>query len=259
MAKETALITGASSGIGAEFARVHASKGGDLVLVARRADRLNELKTELEKAFGVHVTVLAKDLSQPAAGEELVRDLKAQGIQVDYLINNAGFGGRGLFHERDWERDRAMILVNVFALTTLTRLLLPEMVQRQHGRILNVASTAGFLPGPLQAVYYATKAYVLSFSEALVNELAGTGVTVTVLCPGATETEFAGQAGVGETLAFKRGTVPPREVAAYGYAAMLKGTPVAVHGATNKFLVHGLLRALPRGAVRKISRAFMET
>jgi len=259
MAKETALITGASSGIGAEFARVHASKGGDVVLVARRADRLNELKTELEKTFSVRVTVIAKDLSQPGAGEELVGELKTRGIEVDDLINNAGFGGRGLFHERAWEKDRAMIFVNVVALTTLTRLLLPAMVQRGRGRILNVASTAGFLPGPLQAVYYATKAFVVSFSEALANELAGTGVTVTVLCPGATETEFAGQAGVTETLAFKRGTVPAKDVATYGYAAMLKGTPVTVHGATNKFLIHGLLRALPRGAVRKISRSFMET
>ena len=254
----TALITGASSGIGAELARIHASRGGNLVLVARREDRLNQIKAELEKEFHVEVAVIAKDLSDAAAPEEIVREIASRGIEIDCLINNAGFGGHGLFHERAWEKDRSMIQVNVMALTALTRLLLPAMVQRKRGRILNVASTAGFLPGPLQAVYYATKAYVISLSEALANELAGTGVTVTALCPGTTESEFAGQAGVTETRAFKMGVASAKDVATYGYEAMMKGEVLAVHGATNKIVFHGLLRALPRRVVTKISRSAME-
>jgi hypothetical protein len=255
---ETALITGASSGIGAEFARIHASRGGVPVLVARRRERLDELAGELEKQFGVHPAVVAKDLSLASAPEEIQREIDARNLDIDFLINNAGFGGHGLFHERAWQKDRDMIQVNVLALTALTRLLLPGMVKRGRGRILNVASTAAFLPGPLQAVYYATKAYVVSFSEALANELSGTGVTVTALCPGATETEFAARADVGNTLAFKAGVDSAKDVAAYGYDAMLKGKRLAVYGAANKLLVHGLLRTLPRGLVTKVSRMAME-
>jgi short-subunit dehydrogenase len=255
---ETALITGASSGIGLELARIHASRGGNLVIVARRRERLDELAGELEKQFGIRSTVLAKDLSLPSAPEEIQREVETRNLEIDFLINNAGFGGHGLFHQRAWEKDRDMIQVNVLALTALTRLLLPGMIERGRGRIMNVASTAAFLPGPLQAVYYATKAYVVSFSEALANELRGTGVTVTALCPGATETEFAAEANLADTPAFKIGVVSAESVAKYGYEAMLKGKRLAVHGVANKLLVHGILRTLPRGLTARVSRFAME-
>lgn len=255
---ETALITGASSGIGSELARVHASRGGDLVLVARRRERLEELARQLTQQFGVRSEVIAADLALASAPNEIEREIGARSLRIDFLINNAGFGGHGLFHQRAWEKDRDMILVNVLALTALTRLLLPGMIERGHGRIMNVASTAAFLPGPLQAVYYATKAYVASFSEALANELTGTGVSVTALCPGATETEFAAEADLTGTLAFKLGVVSAKDVATYGYDAMLRGKRLAVYGTANKLLVHGLLRVLPRGLVTRVSRMAME-
>jgi len=220
--KKTALITGASSGIGKEFARIHAERGGDLVIVARREEKLNELKAELESKHSVAVTVIVKDLSQPNAPTEIYDEVTKVGIEIDYLINNAGFGGRGKFHERDWQTDLTMINLNVVALTALTRLFLPDMVKRNEGKILNVSSTASLLPGPLQAVYYATKAYVTSFSNAIAEELHDTKITVTVLLPGATETEFGSTSGMDETSMFQN-TFSAREVAEDGYNAMIKG------------------------------------
>jgi len=255
--RKTALVTGASSGIGAELARIHAERGGDLVVVARRQGRLDELKTELEKAHGITIHVLPKDLTQADAPQQIHDKLQSRGVQVDYLINNAGFGNRGLFHEQDWAQNEAMIKLNILALTALTRAFLPRMIDRGGGRILNVASMAGFVPGPLQAVYYASKAYVISLSEALANELAGTGVTVTVLCPGPTETEFTRRAEMKGVRLLER-MASPRQVAQTGYDAMLKGKTVVVPGPLSKITIHGLLRLSPRRLTVSISRALME-
>ena len=255
--RKTALVTGASSGIGEELARVHARHGGDLVIVARRQDRLEALKAELEKAHGITVHVLVKDLTQAEAPQQIFDELQARGVLVDYLINNAGFGYWGLFHEQDWARNEAMIKVNILALAALTRLFLPPMIERHSGRILNLASMAGFVPGPLQAVYYASKAFVISFSEALADELAGTGVTVTVLCPGPTETEFTRRPEM-QGVALLRRMASPRKVAEIGYHAMLRGKTVIVPSATGKLVMHGLLRLSPRKLTTRISRALME-
>jgi len=255
--RATALVTGASSGIGAELARIHAGHGGDLVLVARRADRLEALKSELEQAHSIKAHVIAKDLTDPEAARQIHEELASQNIQIDYLINNAGFGYGGMFHEQDWARNESMIKVNVLALAALTRLFVPEMIARRSGRILNVASMAAFLPGPLQAVYYATKAFVVSFSEAVNNELAGTGVTVTALCPGPVDTEFIERANLRKAKGFAR-TVSPRGVARAGYHAMLKGKPIIVPGFVNKLIIHLLLRLTPRKQATAISRAMME-
>lgn len=220
--KKVALITGASSGIGAEFARIHAAAGGDLVIVARSADKLEALKSELEQAHSVKVTTITKDLSQPSAPQEVYDAVKDDGIEIDYLINNAGFGGQGKFHEREWNDDLAMINLNITALTALTRLFLPDFVARNSGKVLNVSSTASLLPGPLQAVYYATKAYVTSFSNGIAGELHDTNVTVTALLPGATESEFAKTSGLEGTSLFSK-TASAHDVARAGYDGMLAG------------------------------------
>ena len=193
----TALVTGASAGIGEEIARVHAEQGGDLILVARRQDRLDALAASIAQEHGVRVDVIAMDLSKTGAAKRLYTKVQEMGLVVDVLVNNAGLGAHGSFHESDLKRQTQMLQVNITALTELTHLFVQDMVDRGAGRILNVGSTAGFLPGPLQAVYYATKAYVNSFSQAIANELEGTGVTVTVLCPGPVATEFQEVADLG--------------------------------------------------------------
>lgn len=226
---KTALITGASSGIGKELAHIHAERGGDLVVVARSESALHALKAELEQKHGVSVTVIVKDLTKPEAAKELYDEVLAEGITVEYLCNNAGFGGRGKFHERAWELDLAMINLNITALTALTRFFLPEMVARNSGRILNTGSTASFMPGPLQAVYYATKSYVAFFSNALAEELYDTNITVTNLMPGATETKFAKVSGMDKTSLFNK-TASARKVAEDGYNGMLKGKLDVVSG-----------------------------
>lgn len=226
-----ALITGASSGIGRQFATIHAERGGDLVIVARSVDRLNEVKDELESKHSVHVTVMPKDLTLPDSAQEICDEVKTAGLQVDYLINNAGFGGHGKFHERDWAQDLAMIQLNVVALTALCRLFLSDFVARNSGRILNVSSTASLMPGPLQAVYFATKAYVTSLSHALAEELCDTNITVTALLPGATETEFARTSGMDRTDLFNN-TASARSVAEDGYDAMLAGKLDVISGVT---------------------------
>lgn len=220
--KNVALITGASAGIGAAFAHIHAQKGGNLIIVARRKEKLEALKAELEQKYSCQVMVLAKDLTVPTAPQEIYDTVKAANWSVDYLINNAGFGGRGKFHERPWEQDLAMINLNVVALCALTRLFLPDMVAKNSGRILNVSSTASLLPGPLQAVYFATKAFVTSFSNALAEELHDNKVTVTALLPGPTDTEFAQVSDMDKTALFDH-TFTAEEVAASGYQGMLKG------------------------------------
>ena len=252
----TALITGASSGIGRELARIHAEKGGDLVLVARRADRLEEVKRELESKHGVSVTVLAEDLTDEAAPQRIHDRVKAEGVEISYLMNNAGFGGRGRFDQRDWADDRAMIQVNVVALAALSRLFLPDFVAQGSGRILNTSSTAALVPGPLQAVYYATKAYVTSFSYALADELKDTGVTVTALMPGPTETEFAKTADMDRTSLFKS-AFSARQVAEHGYAAMMRGALDVVSGV--KLGQRVALRLAPMLPKRPLMRAIRRT
>ncbi|OOO00340.1 MAG: short-chain dehydrogenase [Epulopiscium sp. Nele67-Bin004] len=227
--KNVALITGASSGIGLELARIHAKKGNDLVIVSRKLSDLEKVKKEFENKYKIKVVCIAKDLSQPTSAKELYDEIKSQKIEVEYLINNAGFGGQGYFHEREWEKDLAMIQVNIVTLTELTRLFLPEFVARNHGRILNTSSTASFMPGPMQAVYYATKAYVTFFSNAIASELEGTGVTVTSLMPGATETKFGATSGMDKTELFKK-TVSPKVVAKDGYEGMMKGKIDVISG-----------------------------
>lgn len=229
--RPVALITGASSGIGLQFAHLHAERGGDLVVVARSRERLDGLKAEFEARHHTRVLVIVKDLGLPGAPQEVYDEVTRAGVSVDILINNAGFGGQGRFHERAWEADRAMIQLNVVALTALTRLFLPDFVARKSGRVLNVSSTAGMMPGPLQAVYYATKAYVTSFSNAIAEELRGTGVTVTALLPGVTETEFAKVSGMDKTPMFAQGA-SAREVATAGYEGAMRGDLDVIAGVT---------------------------
>jgi len=226
--KNTALITGASSGIGKDLAHIHAEKGNDLVIVARREDQLQQLKSELEEKHGIQVKVIAKDLIAPGACQEIHDEINKEGINIEYLINNAGFGGHGYFHEQDSEYQQEMIDLNVKALTKLSRLFLPWMVERNSGRILNVASTAGLIPGPLQATYFATKAYVVSLSQGIAGELMDTNVTVTALCPGAVKTEFAEQADLEDTSMFEK-AASSRSVAEVGYKAMMKGKLIAIN------------------------------
>ncbi len=254
--RRTALITGASSGIGAELARVHAEHGGDLVIVARRRQRLDSLKAELE-AHGITVHVLPKDLAKPQTPQEIYDEVRSLGVTVDYLVNNAGVGCRGFFHKLDWAINEAMIQVNIVALAALTRLFVPDMVARHSGRILNLGSMAGFVPGPIHAVYYASKAFVISFSEAIANELRHTGVTVTVLCPGSTESEFTRVAQMSD-VNLTRMLASTRQVAEAGYKAMLRGKTVIVPGLANKIMVHGLLRLSPRRVSTRMSRIMME-
>ncbi len=239
--KNVALITGASSGIGKEFARIHAAKQGDLVLVARSGDKLELLKIELEQQYSVKVKLIVKDLSLAAAPQEIYNELEEEGISINYLINNAGFGGLGKFHERDWTQDLAMINLNIIALTSLTRLFLPDFVARNKGRVLNVSSTASLMAGPLQAVYFATKAYVTSFSNALAEELYDTDITVTALLPGATETEFGRTSGMDKTPMFQN-TFSARGVAEDGYQGMLKGKLDVITGVSTmqKMMMAGI-------------------
>ena len=227
--KNVALITGASSGIGKELAWIHAEKKGDLIVVARRKNELESLKNELEAKHGVEVMIIVKDLTKPEAPQEVYDEIKQAGIDVDHLINNAGFGGVGKFHERDWVKDESMINLNVLALTALTRKFLPDFVKRNSGRILNVSSTASLIPGPLQAVYFATKAYVTSFTNAIAEELHDTNVTATALLPGATATEFGKISGMDKTSMFQN-TTSARKVAEDGYEAMMEGALNKISG-----------------------------
>lgn len=240
--KKVALITGASTGIGKELASIHAEKGGDLVIVARSKNKLEELKAELEKKHAIEVLVIAKDLGSPNAPKEIFDEIKKAGIEIEYLINNAGFGALGKFHELELDRQVNMINLNITALTVLTRLYLPDFVKKNKGKILNVSSTASFMPGPLQAVYYATKAYVTFLSNALAEELYDSNITVTNLMPGATETEFGAVSGMEKTEVFKK-TVSARSVAEDGYRGMLVGKLDVISGLTNSQKI--MMRMIP--------------
>jgi len=252
--KGAALVTGASGGIGEELAKLFAADGHDLVLVSRGRERLERVGQALRQAHGVAYTVVAADLADPAAPEHVFRAVRDGGIEVEALVNNAGFGLSGPFVETDLGRELEMIRVNVAAPTHLAKLFLPAMVERGRGRVLNVASTAAFQPGPTMAVYYATKAYVLSFSEALSVELRGTGVTVTALCPGPTLTGFQEVADVGDSRLFHTPFVmSAAEVARVGYRAMRRGKPMVVAGPVNKLLAQGT-RLVPRTVAAQLAK-----
>ena len=255
---KTALITGASTGIGKELANIHAEKGGDLIIVARSQEKLDKLKAELEKKHAIKVLVIVKDLGKPEAAKEVYNEVKKAGLEVDYLFNNAGFGGLGKFHERALEQDLAMINLNVVALTALTRLFLPDFVKRNSGKILNVSSTASLMPGPLQAVYYATKAYVTFFSNAIAEELHDTNVTVTNLMPGATETEFGRVSGMDKTSMFQK-TASARSVAEDGYNGMLKGKLDVISGlTTSQKMMMAMIPFTPKKMLLKQVRQMQE-
>src|SRR5581483_5205114 len=256
--KGTALITGASAGLGRDYAKLFAAGGHDVVLVARRREQLEALARELGAAHPIAAHVLPYDLADRGTPQRIAADLRARGLAIDFLVNNAGFGSTGAFAESDAGQQLDMIQVNVTALVELTRLLLPDMLARRRGRILNVGSTAGFQPGPFMATYYATKAFVNSFTESLAFELSGTGVTATVSCPGATATEFAGHAGNDKSLLFRLGAADSMTVAREGYAAMHAGKSMVVHGFTNKLGVQALRvspRAMATGLAARLNRA----
>ncbi len=251
MSAEMALITGASAGIGRELARLFAADKSNLILVARRREKLDELAAELRRDHGVAVRVLPMDLADSRSPQAIFDALAAEGATVDVLVNNAGFGAAGSVAELSLEKQRDMLQVNVAALTLLTRLFLPGMIQRRSGGILNVGSTAAFQPGPYMAVYYATKAYVVSFSEALAEEVAGSGVRIACLAPGATATEFAAAADLEKSLLFRLGTADSRTVAAAGYRGFRRGRLLTIPGPRNKLLVLAV-RFTPRAVIRKI-------
>ena len=253
MSVETVLVTGASSGIGLELARCFAGDGCRLVLVARKGNALEELATELRKAHKIQAQVVTADLSQPDAANRLLAHLQHAGRKVDVLVNNAGFGAQGKFAELPLGRQLEMLQVNIASLTHLTGLLLPGMIERRRGGVLNVASTAAFQPGPGMGVYYATKAYVLSFTEALAEEVAGTGVTVTAVCPGPTATNFGTVANMHLRGALKHFRMSAEAVARLGHRAFRRGRVVVVTGFRNQVLAF-LVRLFPRAFVRKVTR-----
>src|SRR5689334_1241337 len=253
-----ALITGASTGLGREFARLCAHDGYDVVLISRSLQQLETLAAEIQRDTNRAVRVIEKDLSIPDAAREVFDELTSAGLQIELLINNAGFGLVGRFWQLSEEEQMQMIQLNVGALTHLTRLFLPGFVQRRRGYVLNVASTAAFQPGPLMAVYYATKAYVVSFSEALHNEVRDHGVTVTALCPGPTKTEFDKRAGGTGTKLFQgRNVMNASAVAQIGLVAMRAGKPLVIAGRINAVMAF-LTRFAPRQFAASMARRFQE-
>jgi short-subunit dehydrogenase len=252
---ETVLVTGASSGIGRELARCFAADGSRLVLVARNTSALEQLAGELRRDYDVETTVLTADLSLPETPGKIFLELKGRGVVVDVLVNNAGFGAHGLFSELSLQWQLEMIQVNVAALTELTGLFLPGMVKCHLGGVLNVASVAGFVPGPGMAVYHATKAFVLSFTEALAGELAGTGVKVMALCPGPTATNFGKVAHVKGARLVRIVRMSASVVALQGHRAFRGGRTVIVSGLRNRLLVLPV-RLMPRQFIRKIVKKF---
>lgn len=254
--RQLALITGASSGIGLDLAQLMAPEF-DLIITARNQAELEKIALELQTAHGNYVHTIPTDLTLPEAPQQIFTEIERRGLTVDILINNAGFGSYGAFAESAPKTSLDMVEVNIAALTALTRLALPGMIQRKRGKIMNVASTAGFQPGPLMAVYYATKAYVIMFSEAIANELKGSGVTVTCLCPGATATKFAGRANMEESRLFKLGAMKSRDVAIAGYKGMMSGKGMVIPGILNKTVAMSV-RFSPRRMVTAISRSLQE-
>ena len=252
------LITGASGGIGYELSRLFARDGHDLILVSRNEARLEEVAEEFGKSFGVRSLVLAKDLAVPGSPNELFEELERSSVEVDVLVNNAGFGILGAFHKSQLDEQLDMIQLDVTSLAHLTRLFLPGMVERGRGRVVNVASIAAFQAGPFMAVYYASKAFVVSFSEAIANELKGTGVTVTAICPGPTVTDFQKRAGVEDSTLFdEKMTMDAATVARIGYDGIKKNKTLVITGVKNNVLAFGN-RFVPRSLATRLARSLNE-
>jgi uncharacterized protein len=252
--KKTALITGASSGIGLELAKEFAINGVNLLLVARSTAKLESLAQELKKNYKIQVDFISKDLSKIDSSQEIFDWCKQNNTEVHFLINNAGFGDFGNFSESNWEKQLRMINLNITTLTHLTHLFLPNMIKNNYGKVLNVSSIAAFQPGPNMSVYFATKAFVLHFSEAISNELSNTNVTVTALCPGPTESGFQDAAQMQDSKLVKGKKFPSsKEVAQYGYKSMMDGKTVAIHGILNNIMVN-TVRFTPRSWVLKLVR-----
>lgn len=257
--RQTALITGASGGIGYELAKLFAEDGYNVILIARNAQKLNEIAKDFEQKYRIIAKVIAKDLSIPSAPDEIFTELQQERITVNVLVNNAGFASYGLFHELDLAAQLQMLQVNIVCLTNLTHLFLKDMVKQRSGKILNLASTAAFQPGPLMAVYYATKAYVLSFSEAIANELEDTGVSVTALCPGPTESGFQQRAAMEDSkLVSGQKIMDAETVAKIGYRGLMENKTVIVPGVKNKILAESV-RFTPRKLVTKLVRNMQES
>src|SRR6266566_7342818 len=253
-----ALITGASTGIGYALSKCFAADHHNLVLVARQEQKLKQVAEELQGQYGVSVKVIATDLARPESPQKIAEEIRRESLRIDYLVNNAGFGLGGKFAETDLTVELEMMQVNMVALAHLTKLFLPEMLAHGAGKILNVASTAAFQPGPLMAVYYATKAFVLSFTEAIANELAGTGVTVTCLCPGPTPTGFQARARMEGSQLLRAGLMlDAATVARIGYEGMLRGKTIVIPGLKNRLIVQAV-RLSPRGFVTRMVRRIME-
>jgi len=251
---KTALITGASSGIGLEFARVFAAQQNNLVLVARSGDKLNMLAAELKEKYGIDVKIIAADLSNMGQVQQVYNTCQQENIAIEYLVNNAGFGDFKNFANEDLATIEGMIDLNVKALTRLSHLFIPDMVKRKSGKILNLASTAAFQPGPGMAVYFATKSFVLFLSEALHEELKGTGVSVTCLCPGPTESGFQTAAAMENANIFNKGKIPTsKEVAEFGYNAMMKNKMTVIHGLLNSIMATAG-RFVPRGLMVSMAK-----
>jgi short-subunit dehydrogenase len=246
--KKLALITGASSGIGKELARIHASKNGDLILVARRIEELEKLKLELESQFKVKVWVIEQDLTATNAATNVYNFTKNNKLEIDYLFNNAGFGGHGFFVDRPIAKDLEMIDLNISALVELSHLFLQDMKKRKSGKILNTASTAGFLPGPLQATYFATKAFVVSFSEALAHELKPYNISITALCPGPVKTEFEKTAGMTGGNLFEK-AASAKSTAEKGYRAMEKGKVICISDPVLNVLIQYIIPFIPKAII----------
>lgn len=255
--RKTVLITGVSGGIGKELADRFARDGYEMVLVARSEAKILELATHYQMRYDVGVTVIAKDIAAPGVPQEIFDELRQKKIQVDYLINNAGFGLFGPFVETDLEEETNMIDVNIKALTIMTKLFLPGMVKRNQGGVMNVSSMVGFFPGPLMSVYHATKAYVLSFTEALENEVSGTNVTVTALCPGLTATGFADRASMEKSNMLQGKVMEAGEVADIGYCGFLKGETLIIPGTQNRIFSF-VPRFLPRKQITRIIRKMQD-
>lgn len=256
MNSETALITGASSGIGLHLAHEFARHGHPLVLVAPVDAELREVAAQLKPATGIDPVVIAKDLEQPNAAQEIFDELQSAGVAIDILVNNAGHGQRGKYWEISLEQDLSMVRLNIEAVLRLTKLFLPPMLARKRGRVLNTASVAGFEPGPMLAVYHATKAFVLSLTEALSVELEDTGVTATALCPGPTDTDFFPKADMTKTRALQK-AMAPQDVAEAGYKGVMDGERIVVPGGMNKALVFAR-RILSEEAQGKLNQKFYE-
>lgn len=258
MYKSATLITGAGSGIGLALAREFARHGHDLFLTSRDESELRQLAGELTGKYNVAVDIFAQNLEEPGACEAIYRETKRLGLEVEILCNNAGLGYHGKFWEQSLEQQLTIVRVNIEAVVALTHLFLSEMTRRGHGRVLNVASIAGFQPGPLVAVYHASKAFVLSFTEALATETEDTGVTVTALCPGPTDTDFFPKADMVDIAGFQKAHVmSPGEVAEAAYPALIKGDRTIVPGASNKSIVFSR-RFLSEGAQAKLNEKMYE-